>query len=487
MRNHKIIALGAALTAVASIVPGTAGAQAAGTPRLGLRAASTEVTVDRYPGEPVWLNLGVFVTAEDGAFELRARRPAYSQPIQLEQRTYLPGGQVTDTVLDPGLLDGWHGLKDFFSISIVDRDGNEVVQTTLPFCPNAGGRERLNDDGPSQPSYPEACYANPFTKGVIWGIDDGWAVDPFAYGQNPLDLDRGRYTVTTSVTAPYVELFNVGPAAVTQQLRVRNVTFEDCIKCYGRTSGRSMSAGSGSAAPIMEDPDPAILPDLVAMPAWGISVDNRRKRSFLSFGATVWTAGNDSMVVEGFRRNGEDIMDAYQYFHSDGEVVGRAPVGAMEFDTEPSHNHWHFLQFAGYSLVAADGSTVRSRKEAFCLAPTDAVDMTIENAVVNPGRIGVGSACGAMNSIWVREVLPLGWGDTYFQGIPGQSFNITNLPNGSYHIRVEANPTGSLFEQSSDNNSELREVILKGKPGNRRVIVPPWNGIDTEQDIRYRH
>lgn len=486
MKDRRRVALPLAMAVVAALPAAVARAEPGTEPRIGLRAASDTVTVDRYPGEPVWLDLGIFVTARDAPFELRATRPDYSRPIEIVQRMYGPAGQVTDMPIDPDLLNGWQGFRDFFEISVIDRDGQPVASMTLPFCPNGGGRERLDDEGPTVPSYADGCYANPFTKGAVWGIDEGWAVNPFGYGNNFLEMGRGRYTITTAIAPTYVELLGVAPedASVTQRLRVRNVDFDDCSRC-GIHGGSARTAPRPSATPIVEDPDPAILPDLVALPAWGINVDNRRKRSFLTFGATVWTSGNDSLVVEGFRRDDADVMDAFQYFHSDGKIIGRAPVGTMEFDLEPSHNHWHFLQFAGYSLLAGDGTEVRSRKESFCLAPTDAVDITLPNAVVNPGRIGVASACGGRNSIWVREILPLGWGDTYVQGLPGQSFNITNLPNGTYQIEVEANPTGSLFEQSDANNAELREVILKGKPGNRRVVVPPWNGIDSESGREY--
>jgi hypothetical protein len=141
------------------------------------------------------------------------------------------------------------------------------------------------------------------------------------------------------------------------------------------------------------------------------------------------------------------------------------------------------MQFARYSLLdAARTTTIVSRKEAFCLAPTDAIDLLAPGAEWTPGTIGLGgSNCGyGPTALWVRELLPVGWGDTYFQGLPGQSFDITDLPNGRYFIAVEANPLGLLYEGRTDNNVELREVILGGAPGNRTVRVPPWHGIDTE-------
>jgi hypothetical protein len=213
-------------------------------------------------------------------------------------------------------------------------------------------------------------------------------------------------------------------------------------------------------------------------------VENRRYRSTVSFGATVWNGGAAPLVVEGFRRTGEPIMDGFQYFYDGDDVVGKASAGELEFDERDGHDHWHFKQFAAYSLLDALGNEVRvSRKESFCLAPTDAIDMTLPEADWNPGVIGLSSACGGPNSIWTREILPLGWGDTYFQGLPGQSFYITNLPNGHYFIKIEANPGGLLYEQTATNNVELREIILRGKPGARRVEVPAWNGIDTENTL----
>ena len=78
-----------------------------------------------------------------------------------------------------------------------------------------------------------------------------------------------------------------------------------------------------------------------------------------------------------------------------------------------------------------------------------------------------------------RETLPTGWGDTYYQSLPGQSFDITDLPNGTYFIQVQADPTGEIYERSSTNDTQVREVIIGGLPGHRTVRVPPWHGIDT--------
>jgi hypothetical protein len=449
-------------------------------PSLRLVQGQKNVTMYSYPGQGVYLDLSLFVAATGGAFEVQVARPDYLQPATATQVITQPGGGTELRPLPNDVLDGWSGLDNFLTIEIESQETHEVRTYRHTFC--AGGeRQRVNDDGPAIPTFPEGCYANPFTKGVVWGIDEGWAVNPIGFSERPLRMAEGRYTISVSIGERYIDLFGIDPAQASVRINALVKRYE-CGR-HGCHLAREAARTEAPAprVPTMESPDPAILPDLQSLPAWGIGVNNTRRGEFLSFGANVWTGGASSLVVEGFRRPDDDVMDAYQYFYRDDVAIGRAQVGELEFDPRRGHTHWHFKQFAGYTLLNADQTqTVRSTKEAFCLAATDAIDLLLPNAVRSPYQIGLGTACGSPNSIWIREVLPLGWGDTYFQGLPGQSFNITNLPNGTYYIQVEANPGHLLHEQNTDNNISLREVIIRGRPGARRVEVPPWNGIDTE-------
>ncbi|WP_432122359.1 lysyl oxidase family protein [Streptomyces sp. S1] len=219
-------------------------------------------------------------------------------------------------------------------------------------------------------------------------------------------------------------------------------------------------------------------PDLRSLPAYGITIsdgtENIPGKDYLAFSANVWNAGPAQLVVDGFRSPGKAKMDAYQYFYdAKGKQVGYTPTGTMEWDPRPGHVHWHFTDFASYRLLKADKKeAVRSGKEAFCLANTDAVDYTVKNANWHPFNTDLATACGQENSISVREVLDVGSGDTYTQDLPGQSFDITDVPNGTYYIQVLANPAKRLKETNLDNNSALRKVVLGGKPGKRTVTVP---------------
>ena len=475
-RTRALVGLALVMALFASSGALTAGA-AEGDPSLRLYAVDDEVKLVKFRRSRVRLSLGVYLAAFGAPLEFKVSRADYLSPVRIERTD---GNQPVELPAD--VLSGWHGLADFFTIDVRRLTGETVKSRTFDFCPNNFERQRLGDAGPPVPTFPDGCYSMPFTRGMYWGVDADWAVTPFGYDAPSMRLREGRYLVDVAVSDRYVDLLGMDPATArtTIQVKVREREGGGCYDCPIAHTARRAEA-SAEPVPVVEDPDPATLPDLVALPSWGINIEQRRLRTFINFGANVWNAGDGPLTVEGFRREGEDLMDAFQYFYDGNDVVGKAPAGALEFDSRRGHHHWHFLQFARYSLLNEDQTeVVRSKKEAFCLAPTDAIDLTLPNAVRNPYSIGFGSACGGQESLWVREVLQAGWGDTYYQGIPGQSFNITDVPNGTYYILVEANPTHLLHEQDTSNNIELRQVILGGVPGARTVEVPPWNGIDTE-------
>ncbi|HWL91886.1 MAG TPA: hypothetical protein VNP90_11040 [Actinomycetota bacterium] len=475
-RRSPLVLFAIALVLPLMSAPSTHAAPA-GVPRLQLRAASSFVELVRYGKGPVALELGVSLVARDAPFELRVRRETYDDPIRVWQAFHDPG-PVSLEELPANILEGWSGLDRFLRIELFHQ--GTLIRRRVPDACLAGWQsERVDDTGPFDPVYPRGCGSNPLSLGAVWGIDRGWAVAPLLTGAT-VRVPNGRYIARVSISPRYQTLFGIAPEDAKVRIAIRIRTGSGCDFCGGpRAPAGTSERRRLTPAGITSAPDPSTLPDLVALPAYGIGIAHHRDRDFLQFGADVWDRGPASLVVEGFRAPDEDRMDAYQYFLDDGAVVGRAPVGSFHFDHRDGHEHWHFLQFARYRLLDSAQAAIRSRKQAFCLAPTDAIDLTVDGAIWRPDHLGF-SQCGSATSIWIREILPAGWGDTYFQGVPGQSFNITTLPNGSYWIEVRANPSGALFDADPSNDVELREVILGGVPGRRTVSVPPWHGIDTE-------
>ncbi|MFI0444486.1 lysyl oxidase family protein [Actinomadura sp. 6N118] len=458
---------------------GTQAATAAPSkPGLHLLVASNTVTLDTTPNSRgVELYLGTYLGATGAPFEIQVKRRSYGDPVVATQ-IIRQGGKVRTRTLPRSMVGDFLGLKKFLHVTLTDARGKKVLERDQAICP-AGEGARTEPGGPSTSPYPVGCAGNPFTLGSVWGIQRGWAI-PARSDENekPVKLAVGTYTATVTINKAYRDLFGIPakPRTVRVTVRMR----QDDERPHPRKSAPTLRAASRPTGPNVVPKGPK--PDLRSLPAWNIKLTDGRgdghpaatKKDYLAFSANVWNAGPSPLVVDGFRVK-QGLMDAYQYFYdAKGKQVGHAKTGTMEWDARDGHEHWHFTDFASYRLLKADKKeVVRSQKEAFCLANTDAINYLVKNANWKPGNTDLHSACGDLSSLSVREVLDVGSGDTYSQDLPGQSFDVTNLPNGTYYIQVIANPARRLFESDLKNNVALRKVILSGKPGARTVTVPP--------------
>ncbi len=385
-------------------------------------------------------------------------------------------------------------LERFVRIRVVDRnnpDAKPIVRRRDSCLGETA--ERTDPAADFTNHYPHTCYYNPYALGSVQGIPAGWASSIFGYDSG-LRLKQGEYDVTVWIAKPYADALGLsaGQRSATTLLTV--LKDGGCRGCRDHganprlTPNRHEPNPGGGVDSISDLPPDTPVPDLRALPAFGIQID--RKGTHLQFSANVWNNGNSPLVVDGFRRDDEDIMDAYQYFlDSDGNQVAYQQVGTMEWDPRPTHQHWHFTDFATYELLNADKTrAVRSGKEAFCLANTDAVDLTGDGAEWSAYEDDLGSVCGGYETRSIREVLSAGWGDTYAQFRAGQSFPIKNLADGIYYVRVLANPEDVLIESDTTNNESLRKVrIFTNQKGERRVRVAQVGLVDESDGIYYRH
>ena len=467
-----------ALTASSVVCWGLIPIQAAAPQQPGVRliTAANHVILQRYDrSDPVHLDLGAYIAPTSGPFEIRVERTIHGDRIKAAQVTH--GDQPRLLTLPKSLKVTFAGFQNFLHLRVRDKLGSFMRTFHLPWCPNDVLLQRVNEDSPDLPRYPQLCGSHPFTVGMVWGIDQGWSVGALTGGVPQLRAPDGRYTARLSIDRSYRDAFAISRAEATAE-----VTFDvETVPCAPSCSsarrhpvdGSRQASSTVKVVPRAAPQDKSTLPDLRPLPAFAISVDNdRRRRDYLRFAATVWVAGNGPLVVEGFRRDGATVMDAYQYFYSDGKAVGRARVGTLKFHAPVGHQHWHFQQFVIYRLLnKAKDRAVQSAKQSFCLAPTDPIDLVLKGAEWRPDTVGLHSACGASSSLWVRQSLPIGWGDTYLQAIPGQAFDITNLPNGTCFVQVHANPKHLLYETKMSNNVRLRKILLQGRRGHRRVVV----------------
>jgi hypothetical protein len=376
------------------------------------------------------------------------------------------------------------GLHRFLKLSVKNVATGQVKTRWKDVCLNSYEAHRTRPDAPATSPYPSDCPYNAYTLGSVQGIERGWTSNVLGW-QNPLRLPRGKYDVSIEMAPRFVAALGLDPADVqgTTRVIVKRARGDD--RGEGRPTptdprphSKSPTGPATSDADALEGP----VPNLRSLPAWGIGISNGNN---LTFAATVWNAGNSPLVVDGFRVEGEDEMDAYQYFFdAAGNQTGYQPVGHFHWDAKPTHQHWHFKDFASYTLLREDLTrVVRSKKEAFCLANTDFVDATVPDAAWRTGTDDLGTACGEESSQSIREVLAAGWGDTYAQFRAGQSFRLKGLPNGVYYIEVKGNPNGRLVESDTTDNVSLRKIILSGKPGARKVRVPQVGIIEENPNI----
>ncbi|GIM63622.1 hypothetical protein Aau02nite_05220 [Amorphoplanes auranticolor] len=515
---------GAVATALGLTVAGMGVADAAtAPPPLAFTMATPNVLAERYvydDGEgELAFDLGLNVIAGKDPLEIRAKRSSYAKPITAEQ-IVLRKGKKKAVPLPAGMVTGWGGLRNFAAITLKNAAGKQVAGYQTDFCPNAYDSARTRRDAPAQNPYPRGCSEGPFNLGAVWGIQAGWNAPVASMPRTgALDLPDGVYSATATVNKKYRDHFKIAAKSATLKLtvtvktidrgddaaaaagaRVKALRSGDDPAAAAAAAEHGEHAGQGEedlqisaykpefrppakrprtvkAATIPKGP----RPDLRSLPASGITLSQEEdKKWYVNFGATVWNGGTSPLLVDGFRRTGTELMDAYQYFFdAKGKEVGSVAAGTMEWDARDGHRHWHFTDFAQYSLLKADKKVaVRSGKEAFCLVNTDAVDYTIPNAKWRPSNTDLSSSCGENTAVAVREVLDVGNGDTYTQDRPGQSFDLTGLPNGTYYIQVKANPSNKLAELSTKNNISLRKIVLGGTATVRTLKVPSVNGLD---------
>lgn len=251
--------------------------------------------------------------------------------------------------------------------------------------------------------------------------------------------------------------------------------------CIAAVSAAS-SVVASSPGPVGASPrgrDAAeLLPDLHPVPPYGIFVEvapNGHRHLRLSVESGDVGSGPLELfpVAEDCDHDGDATNDrtAYQrvYLDSDGDGVferGRDTTSTTTkagcFVFHPSHNHWHFRDYALYELKRLrDGTIVGTgRKVSFCI-----VDTIHEHPELPGSPAGkFYQSCDADDT----EGISVGWGDVYANWLPGQSIPLDGVGDGSYCVVDVADPDGRLRESDDSNNAAGTAIRLSGS--NVRVL-----------------
>jgi lysyl oxidase len=217
----------------------------------------------------------------------------------------------------------------------------------------------------------------------------------------------------------------------------------------------------GSAQQVLE-----LTPNLQPLPASNVSLVGG---TTLRFSTTSWNNGAGPLEL----RAGEtdpvgNRQNVYQRVYlSDGGFYDRL---AGIFVWHPEHSHFHFEDYAIYTLQPFDapgGSQRTSSKTTFCVMDTTMINTSLPGA---PGS-RVYETCGA-----TIQGMSVGWGDTYASNLPGQSINFTGNPSGDYKLIIEIDPKKRLIESSEEDNISC--VLLRINVADSSVNILNNTGCD---------
>ena len=213
-----------------------------------------------------------------------------------------------------------------------------------------------------------------------------------------------------------------------------------------------------------------LKPNIEAFPARDIIVSpNGTGGVELRFSTLTWNSGDGPIELIAGETGSENRQNIYQRVHlEDGSFYDRL---AGTFVWHPSHAHFHFDDYAIYTLQPVDapgGSARSSSKTTFCIMDTDLINRRLPNA---PKR-AVFDQCGN-----VIQGMSVGWGDEYGWHLPGQEIDLTGLPDGDYSLTIEADPLNRLVETNDADNTSC--VLLRISVTNMTVDVLNDGSCDT--------
>ena len=242
-----------------------------------------------------------------------------------------------------------------------------------------------------------------------------------------------------------------------------------------RTSRRSITGGillvllALLAAGVSDGGPPAgaavdLLPNLKALPARDLRVEQAGPTTKLRFSITSWNGGAGVLELRaGEINNQTGKQKVYQRVYVDDGSFREVLAG--EFVWHQAHSHTHFEGYALYTLqpVGAPGGSNRiGNKTTFCIIDTDHVDASLPGSPGSPGY----TTCG--NSF---QGLSVGWGDTYTWNLAGQEIDVTGLAAGDYFLTLDVDPNSRLEEGDETDNSST--ILVRMNPAARTAVALP--------------
>ena len=207
-----------------------------------------------------------------------------------------------------------------------------------------------------------------------------------------------------------------------------------------------------------------LLPDLIQVPppltSLRVKQDTTTGHYLVEFESIVGNVGAGPFEMHGTGPGSGQDMAAYQMIYQDqGPPVQSAnPIGKVHYETDLTHNHWHFQPFDDYELRSLDSSSVWSdQKEGFCLINSLPVPFgtPLAGPAGNQDDHPLGDFChqGLPNETEITEGISVGWADEYAGFRGGTDVDLTGIPAGRYYLVQKVNSDKSVQELDYSNNA----------------------------------
>jgi hypothetical protein len=215
------------------------------------------------------------------------------------------------------------------------------------------------------------------------------------------------------------------------------------------------AARSAQAQDVCPDAPEDWCPNLEAYPAFDLDVvGDGNGGQKLIFSALTWNSGGGPLEL--FAGDGIPSQTTQKVYQRKFKVDGTDPTEVMagEFEWHPAHAHFHFEDYARYTLQpleAAGGSFRTGSKTTFCVIDTNRIDHRLPGA----SKKAVYKWCN--DDI---QGMSVGWGDQYSSYLVGQEIDITGLDPGIYTLEIEADPMDRIRETNDSDNTSCVPLYI---------------------------
>ena len=230
------------------------------------------------------------------------------------------------------------------------------------------------------------------------------------------------------------------------------------------------SGGDDVSLGPFRDPDPpigaAVLPDLMPQPQLNVTTERLVDRWYIRFSTIIVNVGDGEFLLRATRPFVPAEWTSEQLISHSGGGAEVIPIDAQLAWGGDGHGHWHVVRVATVRLVPLDAGghpgkevVATDSKIGFCF-----YDHTHELGRGPEEEVYSADTCGEEDDDLLGMGLSPGWNDTYRQALPGQSIEVTGLPDGKYRLFTDVDEYEWFREVTRENNRTWIDLELRMTP-----------------------